>query len=141
MLHDAGDIGKPQVVRAAWHAIPLLQVPVDPATMKADVRATARAMSANTIMIYASAPSFPHGVIDPVEDLARLATKYGVSSSRTETTFFVIIGSRFVRPQATPVGGKTKGGCHIISHSSSPLHPVANGCGFLSPSEALTQAS
>lgn len=59
----------------------MLQVPVDPASMKADVRATARAMSANTIMIYASAPGFPHGVIDPVEDLAKLATSYGVSVS------------------------------------------------------------
>lgn len=46
--------------------------------MKADVNATARAMSANTIMVYASAPSFPHGMIDPVEDLAKLATRYGV---------------------------------------------------------------
>lgn len=59
----------------------MLQVPVNPATMKADVRATARAMSANTIMVYASAPSFPHGVIDPVEDLAKLASSYGVSCS------------------------------------------------------------
>ena len=54
---------------------------MNPATMKADVRATARAMSANTIMVYASAPSFPHGVIDPVEDLAKLASSYGVSCS------------------------------------------------------------
>lgn len=59
----------------------LLQVPVDPVTMKADTRATARAMSANTIMVYASAPSFPHGVIDPVEELAKLAISYGVSKS------------------------------------------------------------
>ncbi|CBJ31196.1 Pyridoxal-dependent decarboxylase [Ectocarpus siliculosus] len=57
--------------------IRLIKVPVDPVTMKADVKATANAMSANTIMVYASAPSFPHGVIDPVEELARLATRYG----------------------------------------------------------------
>ncbi|CAN0119796.1 unnamed protein product [Pylaiella littoralis] len=57
--------------------IRLIKVPVDPVTMKADVKATARSMSANTIMVYASAPSFPHGMIDPVEDLAQLATRYG----------------------------------------------------------------
>ncbi|CAN0503038.1 unnamed protein product, partial [Ectocarpus sp. 12 AP-2014] len=57
--------------------IRLIKVPVDPVTMKADVKAMAKAMSANTIMVYASAPSFPHGVIDPVEKLARLATRYG----------------------------------------------------------------
>lgn len=68
-----------ECVTHVLHGSPTLQVPVDPATMKADVRATARAMSANTIMVYASAPSFPHGVIDPVEDLAKLATSYGVS--------------------------------------------------------------
>lgn len=47
--------------------------------MKADVRATARALSPNTIMIYASAPSYPHGVIDPVEALGKLAAQHGVS--------------------------------------------------------------
>ncbi|CAM9967188.1 unnamed protein product [Scytosiphon promiscuus] len=57
--------------------IRLIKVPVDPVTMKADVRATAAAMSANTIMLYASAPSFPHGMIDPVEELGKLAVRYG----------------------------------------------------------------
>ncbi|CAM9766769.1 unnamed protein product, partial [Ectocarpus sp. 13 AM-2016] len=57
--------------------IRLIKVPVDQVTMKADVKATANAMSAKTIMVYASAPSFPHGVIDPVEKLAQLATRYG----------------------------------------------------------------
>ncbi|CAN0188626.1 unnamed protein product [Ascophyllum nodosum] len=57
--------------------IRLIKVPVDPVTMRADARATARSMSANTIMIYASAPSYPHGVIDPVQDLAKLARKHG----------------------------------------------------------------
>ena len=61
------------------------QVPVDPVSMKADVRATARAMSANTIMVYASSPSYPHGVIDPIQDLSRLAKKNGVRENR----FFV----------------------------------------------------
>ena len=59
--------------------VSMLQVPVDPVTMRADARATARSMSANTIMVYASAPSYPHGVIDPVQDLAKLARKHGVS--------------------------------------------------------------
>lgn len=63
-----------------------IQVPVDPVTMKADVKATANAMSTNTIMVYASAPSFPHGVIDPVEKLARLATRYGVRDCCSHNT-------------------------------------------------------
>lgn len=54
--------------------------------MKADVKATANAMSTNTIMVYASAPSFPHGVIDPVEKLAQLTTRYGVRDCSSNTT-------------------------------------------------------
>jgi glutamate/tyrosine decarboxylase-like PLP-dependent enzyme len=41
----------------------------------ADVRA---AINSNTIAIYASAPSFPHGVIDPVGELAALAKEKNI---------------------------------------------------------------
>jgi len=37
-----------------------------------------RFMNSNVIMIYASAPSFPQGVIDPIEDLSKIATKYDI---------------------------------------------------------------
>ncbi len=87
MLHDAINTEGKGSARCLARRYSLSQVPVDPATMKVDVRATARAMSANTIMIYASAPSFPHGVIDPVEDLARLATRYGVSNCRRKNKY------------------------------------------------------
>lgn len=46
--------------------------------MEADVKATARAISPSTILIYASAPGFPHGVIDPIEALGNLALAHGV---------------------------------------------------------------
>jgi glutamate/tyrosine decarboxylase-like PLP-dependent enzyme len=39
----------------------------------ADVDAMASAIDENTIMIVGSAPSFPYGLIDPIEDLGRLA--------------------------------------------------------------------
>lgn len=34
------------------------------------VAATKRALSVNTILIYASAPSFPQGIIDPISELS-----------------------------------------------------------------------
>jgi glutamate/tyrosine decarboxylase-like PLP-dependent enzyme len=40
---------------------------------KADVAATEKAITPNTIVIVGSAPSFPHGVIDPIEELSELA--------------------------------------------------------------------
>ena len=36
------------------------------------------AMTSNTIMIYGSAPNFPQGVIDPIEELSTLAIKYDI---------------------------------------------------------------
>lgn len=42
---------------------------------KADVRAIRNAVSARTIAIAASAVTFPHGVIDPIEDIAAIAEK------------------------------------------------------------------
>ena len=41
----------------------------------ADLKATACAITSNTVVLVASAPQFPHGIIDPVQDLARLALK------------------------------------------------------------------
>ena len=43
------------------------------ADYRADVPAMRAAITPNTIMIVGSAPTFPHGVIDPIEDIAALA--------------------------------------------------------------------
>jgi glutamate/tyrosine decarboxylase-like PLP-dependent enzyme len=43
------------------------------ADFRADVPAMAAAITPNTIMLVGSAPSFPHGVIDPITDIAALA--------------------------------------------------------------------
>lgn len=45
---------------------------------RADVDALAAAITPNTIMLVGSAPSFPHGVIDPISDIAALAERSGV---------------------------------------------------------------
>ena len=42
---------------------------------KADVAAAEEAITRNTVALVASAPGFPHGVIDPVEELAELARR------------------------------------------------------------------
>nr|CAH0112481.1 unnamed protein product [Daphnia galeata] len=56
----------------------LVRVPVDPKTHKADIKAMEKAINKNTCMLLASAPGFPHGVIDPVEEIAALGRKYGI---------------------------------------------------------------
>ncbi len=55
-----------------YFGIKLHKIPVA-ADGRADVAATKKALNKNTIVVVGSAPSFPHGLVDPIEDLARLA--------------------------------------------------------------------
>lgn len=57
--------------------IEVARVPVR-ADFRADVGAMADAVDDRTIMIVGSAPSFSHGVMDPIEDLGRLALERGL---------------------------------------------------------------
>jgi glutamate/tyrosine decarboxylase-like PLP-dependent enzyme len=45
---------------------------------RARVKAARRALSRNTVVVVGSAPSFPHGVIDPIEELSELARRKGI---------------------------------------------------------------
>jgi len=48
------------------------------ADFTADVAAVEAAVSENTILIVGSAPSYPHGVVDPIAELAQVAREQGV---------------------------------------------------------------
>jgi sphinganine-1-phosphate aldolase len=50
----------------------------DSADFRADVPAMEAAVTNNTIMVVGSAPSFPLGVIDPIDEIGRLASKKGL---------------------------------------------------------------
>lgn len=51
-------------------------VAVDPESFRADPGAMAKAITEATIMLVASAPSYAHGVIDPVEDIGAVALEH-----------------------------------------------------------------
>ncbi|MEI2779075.1 MAG: aminotransferase class V-fold PLP-dependent enzyme [Tetrasphaera sp.] len=53
-------------------------VPVDPATFRADPVAMAAAIDETTVLVVASAPSYAHGVVDPVAPIAAAAAAAGV---------------------------------------------------------------
>ena len=57
--------------------VELRRVPLD-ANYRVDVEAMAAAVNRNTIALVGSAPSFPHGAIDPIPELASLAQARGV---------------------------------------------------------------
>ncbi|WP_084959270.1 pyridoxal phosphate-dependent decarboxylase family protein [Thermoactinospora rubra] len=48
------------------------QVPVDLETFRADPAAMAKAVDETTCLVVASAPAYPHGVVDPVAEIAAL---------------------------------------------------------------------
>ena len=81
-------ITRPQVVAPAtahvafdkaaqYFRIKLVRVPVA-ADHRADVDAMRRAITRNTVALVGSAPTFPHGVIDPIADLAAVAADRGI---------------------------------------------------------------
>ncbi|XP_021723067.1 sphingosine-1-phosphate lyase-like [Chenopodium quinoa] len=62
---------------AQYFNIKLWRVPVNN-EYQADVKAIRRYINKNTILIVGSAPGFPHGIIDPIEELGKLAMSFGV---------------------------------------------------------------
>jgi glutamate/tyrosine decarboxylase-like PLP-dependent enzyme len=62
---------------AQYFGLRQVKVPVGP-DLRADVKATRRAIGRNTAVVVGSAPSFPHGAIDPIEELSDLARRRGI---------------------------------------------------------------
>jgi|ERR1043165_9070635 glutamate/tyrosine decarboxylase-like PLP-dependent enzyme len=54
-----------------------VKIPVDK-NFSADLNALKRAINNNTIVVAGSAPTFPHGVIDPIKEMSEIAMKNGV---------------------------------------------------------------
>lgn len=62
---------------AHWLGIRVKRVPVD-ADGRAELRAVRRAVDRNTVLLIGSAPSYPWGVIDPIEEMAAIAQRRGI---------------------------------------------------------------
>jgi glutamate/tyrosine decarboxylase-like PLP-dependent enzyme len=58
-----------------YFGIKIIRIPVG-ADFRADVAATQEAINDNTIALVGSAPPFPHGIVDPIEELSELALKH-----------------------------------------------------------------
>ncbi|TDC54879.1 aspartate aminotransferase family protein [Actinomadura sp. KC345] len=70
--------GHPAFHKAAHYlGMEVVQVPVD-SSFRADPAATAAALTPRTVLVVASAPSYPHGVMDPVPEIASVAASAGV---------------------------------------------------------------
>lgn len=70
--------GHPAFEKAAeYFGVKAVHIPVR-ADYRADVESARRAVTANTILMIGSAPAYPHGVVDPIRELAGIAHEHGI---------------------------------------------------------------
>jgi glutamate/tyrosine decarboxylase-like PLP-dependent enzyme len=62
---------------AQYFKIKSVRIPIDE-NYQADLTAVRNAVNKNSIVIIGSAPGFPHGIIDPIEELSAIAAEAGI---------------------------------------------------------------
>lgn len=73
----------PETAHACFHkaahylGVEVVRVDVDPITLRADVADARAKMTSDVILVVGSAPSYAHGVVDPIPELAALAMEHG----------------------------------------------------------------
>lgn len=73
----------PETAHACFHkaahylGVEVVVVDVDPVTFRADPADARRKMSDDVILVVGSAPSYAHGVVDPIEELAAIGAERG----------------------------------------------------------------
>jgi glutamate/tyrosine decarboxylase-like PLP-dependent enzyme len=83
------DIAEPRIVipssahaafakASSYLRVALDVVPVSPATLRPSTSDIAAALGPSTVLVAVSAPSYPHGVVDPVEEVAEVASRQGI---------------------------------------------------------------
>jgi glutamate/tyrosine decarboxylase-like PLP-dependent enzyme len=63
---------------AKFLGLELKQIPLR-GDLRADIDAAAKLITDKTVLVVGSAPNYPHGVIDPIPQLAALAAEHGIS--------------------------------------------------------------
>jgi glutamate/tyrosine decarboxylase-like PLP-dependent enzyme len=70
--------GHPAFEKASeYFGVKAVHIPVS-ADFRANVEAARSAITANTILIIGSAPAYPHGVVDPIRELAAIALEHNI---------------------------------------------------------------
>jgi sphinganine-1-phosphate aldolase len=81
---ENGEIIAPTTAHAGFDkaaqllGLKLRHVDVDPKTFKVSVSGMKRLINRNTVMLVGSSPSYPHGIIDPIDEIAKLGLAYGI---------------------------------------------------------------
>ncbi|MDD5467040.1 MAG: aminotransferase class V-fold PLP-dependent enzyme, partial [Anaerolineales bacterium] len=62
---------------AQYFGMKIIRTPIGE-DFRADMKAVEAAITPNTIVLVSSAPPFPHGIVDPIEELSELARQHGI---------------------------------------------------------------
>lgn len=69
----------PALMKAChYFGVKLTKLPICPKTLQLTPETVEKAITRDTVAIYASAPTFTHGIVDPVEELGALALKHKI---------------------------------------------------------------
>ena len=63
---------------ADYFCMKFVPVPCDPLTRKVNLKKMKQAITSNTIVLVGNAPQYPYGVIDPIEEIGKIALKYNL---------------------------------------------------------------
>ena len=58
--------------------VKLVSIPTDPITKKVNLKKMRKAINSSTCCLVGSAPAFPYGVMDPIEEITKLGLKYNI---------------------------------------------------------------
>jgi len=58
--------------------VEIVHIEIDPITMKVDLKKMRKAINSNVCLLVGSAPGYPHGIIDPIREIAELGLKYNI---------------------------------------------------------------
>ncbi len=74
-----GSTAHPALAKACFYfGLKLVVTPVDPVTQRIVTESVLAAITTNTVAIYASAPNFPNGRVDPIVELSELAVRHSL---------------------------------------------------------------
>ena len=122
--------------------VKLIKIPVDQTTGEANVTAMEKAITKNTCLMVGSAPSFPFGIIDPINRLGKVALQHNIAlhvdgclggflTPFAQEAGFDIPGCDFSIPGVTSIsidthkyGQTPKGTSVLLFNHDSPATPT-----------------
>ena len=148
---DVKGITKPEIVvsvsahaafekAAQYFQMKIVTVPINEKKRSVNIKAMRKAITRNTVMLVGSAPEFPSGIIDNIEEIAKLGKRYSIgvhvdaclggfvlifmkaAGFKVPSYDFSLDGVTSISADAHKYGYAPKGSSIILYHSQSLRH-------------------